>query len=252
MKIKNEEFEKLDLFTGITKTLGTKDSLDEILKETMAVLEKNLNYKSIILYVFDFTEKLQIKAKIGIDTYKHTPSKTVDEIALLKGIAHGKCVKEYDNWEEQMELHSIFYDSSLIKSVLLVPLLSKNHLFGFITIGETTDYKFTENEFTLFEAIGQLVSYNINHFIFQENVQKQNNELKDVTKRMRHDFANDLQSIAMALELLESTDTNEEQKKYVRILEKAKVSAIEKLQELKQLKDKYEKDVDFFIGLPLE
>jgi hypothetical protein len=66
---------------------------------------------------------------------------------------------------------------------------------------------------------------------------------------MRHDFANDLQSIAMALELLTFTDLSEDQQKYVRILEKAKVSAVEKIRELKQLKIKYEKEIDPVIGI---
>jgi len=69
---------------------------------------------------------------------------------------------------------------------------------------------------------------------------------------MRHDFANDLQSLSMALELLATTNLSDDQEKYVKILEKSKNSAIEKLQELKQLKDKYEKNIDFFIGIPLE
>ena len=56
----------------------------------------------------------------------------------------------------------------------------------------------------------------------------------------------------MALELLAATDLIDEQKKYVRILEKSKVSAIEKLLELKQMKEKYEDDIELSLGIPLE
>lgn len=252
MKIKGKAINKLDLFSGFSKTLGTANSLDEIYKETMAIFKKNFTYDSIIIFIIDFTEKLQEKAKTGIKTIKQLPSKSLDKIKLLREIIQEKGSKQIKNWQEEKELHSIFFDSNLIESVLLIPLFSKNQIFGFITIGETTDYTFSENEIILLETIGHLISYNICYFLFQKNMQKQNNELKEITKRMRHDFANDLQSLSMALELLATTNLSDEQKKYLRILEKSKNSAIEKLQELKQLKNKYEKDVDFFIGIPLE
>ncbi len=252
MKIKGKAINKLDLFSGFSKTLGTADSLDEIFKETMAIFESNFTYDSIIIFVFDFTEKLQEKVKTGIKTVKQLPSKSLDNIKSLTEIFQEKGSKQIKKWQEEKELHTIFFDSNLIKSVLLIPLSSNNKIFGFITIGETTDYVFSENEIILLETIGHLVSYNVHHFLFQENLQKQNNELKEITKRMRHDFANDLQSLSMALELLATTNLSDDQEKYVKILEKSKNSAIEKLQELKQLKDKYEKNIDFFIGIPLE
>jgi len=252
LKIKGKAINKLDLFSGFSKTLGTADSLDEIFKETMAIFESNFTYDSIIIFVFDFTEKLQEKVKIGIKTVKQLPSKSLDNIKSLTEIFREKGSKQIKNWQKEKELHTIFFDSDLIKSVLLIPLSSKNQIFGFITIGETTDYAFSEKEIILLETIGHLVSYNVCHFLFQENLQKQNNELKEITKRMRHDFANDLQSLSMALELLATTNLSDDQEKYVKILEKSKNSAIEKLQELKQLKDKYEKNIDFFIGIPLE
>lgn len=252
MKIKGKAINKLDLFSGFTKTLGTANSLDEIFKEAMAIFKSNFAYDSIIIYVIDFTQKLQEKAKTGIKTFKHLPAKSLDKIKLLRKITKEKSAKQIKNWQKEKELQTIFFDSDLIKSVLLIPLFSSNQIFGFITLGETTDYTFSENEIMLLEIIGHLVSYNVCHFLFQENMQKQNNELKEITKRMRHDFANDLQSLSMALELLVTTNLSDDQKKYVRILEKSKNSAIEKLQELKQLKEKYEKDIDFFIGIPLE
>jgi len=252
LKIKGKAINKLDLFNRFSKTIGTANSLDEIFKETMVVFESNFTYDSIVIFVFDFTEKLQIKVKSGIEIFKHLPSKSSVDIKLLREITQGKSVKQINNWQEEKELQTIFFKSNLIKSVLLIPLSSNNHLFGFITIGETTEYTFSKNEIILFETIGHLVSYNVNHFLFQENMQKQNNELKEITKRMRHDFANDFQSLSMALELLATTDLSDDQKKYVRILEKAKISAIEKLQELKQLKEKYEKNDDFFIGILLK
>lgn len=252
MKIKGKAINKLDLFSGFSKTLGTANSLDEIFKKTMAIFGSNFIYDSIIIFVFDFTGKLQEKVKTGIKTFKHLPSKSLNNIKSLRKIIQEKRAKQIKNWQEEKELHTIFFDSDLIKSVLLIPLFSSNQIFGFITIGETIDYTFSENEIILLETIGHLVSYNVCHFLFQENMQKQNNELKEITKRMRHDFANDLQSLSMALELLATTNLSDDQKKYLRILEKSKNSAIGKLQELKQLKDKYEKDVDFFIGIPLE
>ncbi|MCK5158485.1 MAG: hypothetical protein KAR08_04985 [Candidatus Heimdallarchaeota archaeon] len=252
MKIKGEAINKLDLFSGFSKTLGTANSLDEIFKKTMAIFESNFTYDSIIIFVIDFTEKMQEKVKTGIRTFRHIPSKSLDNIKSLTEILQGKGVMQIKNWQEEKELQAIFFESDLIKSVLLIPLLSNKQIFGFITIGESSDYTFSDNEIILFETIGHLVSYNVCHFLFQENMQKQNNELKEITKRMRHDFANDLQSLSMALELLATTNLSDDQEKYVRILEKSKNSAIVKLQELKQLKDKYEKDVDFFIGIPLE
>jgi len=252
LKIKGKAINKLDLFSGFTKTLGTANSLDEIFKEAMAIFESNFTYDSIIIFVIDFTEKLQEKVRTGIKTFKQLPTKSLDNIKSLKKITQEKSVRQIKNWQEEKELQTIFFDSDLIKSVLLIPLYSKNKIFGFITIGETTEYAFSENEIILHETIGHLVSFNISHFLFEKNMQKQNNELKEITKRMRHDFANDLQSLSMALELLATTNLSDNQKKYVRILEKAKNSVIEKLQELKQLKEKYEKDIDFLIGIPLE
>ena len=252
MKIKGKAINKLNLFSVYSKTLGIAKSLDEIFKETIAIFESNFSYDSINIFVIDFTEKLQEKVKTGNKTFKQLPSKSLDNIKSLTEIIQEKGSKQIKNWQEEKELHSIFFDSDLIKSVLLIPLFSNDQIFGFIAIGETTDYTFSENEIILLETIGHLVSYNVYQFLFQENMQKQNNELKEITKQMRHDFANDLQSLSMALELLGTTNLSKEQEKYLRIIEKSKNSAIEKLQELKQLKEKFEKDVDFVIGIPLE
>jgi len=90
LKIKGKAINKLDLFSGFSKTLGTADSLDEIFKETMAIFESNFTYDSIIIFVFDFTEKLQEKVKIGIKTVKQLPSKSLDNIKSLTEIFREK------------------------------------------------------------------------------------------------------------------------------------------------------------------
>ena len=150
------------------------------------------------------------------------------------------------------EHNQIFPKLSTIQTIAIVPIIYKGTLLGFLSMGYRKEKKFVHGELLFFETLGIYLGELIGNFLINSNYQKHVTELSNVLKYVRHDFANDIQSIALAVELLEAAELNEEEQKYIRILNKAKDSSVNRIKELKQSKQKHEEEVTVGIGIPIE
>ncbi len=252
LQIKGKEIHELKVIQELTVSFRSANSFDDIYNGCKIVFEKYLPYDSIIIFIFDFLENLQVKTKVGLEISIDESDSNPKKNDLLKSLFNDKTMRSFHNWKGEMELQKIFFKSPQIMSVSIIPLISKNRILGFITIGNSAKYEFSEEENRILQILSQMISYYVENLLFQEDLLKQNEVLKGITKQMRHDFANDIQSMAMAIELLTTTELSEEQEKFTRILNNSKNAAIEKLQELKRLKNKFEKKVELSLGLTID
>ena len=236
----------------LAKVLQICNTTQKLTEETVSVIQNYLFYDAVAIHLFNLEQKLQLRANYGINIQKEIEkTKTQDYDIITKNISEQKLFI-YQDWIKRSDYHKLLPEFNGFKSVAIIPLIFKKRILGLATIGYRKKQNFSHNEIILFESISILVSTSIGNLILHDNYQKRVDELQDSIKHIRHDFANDVQSIALALELLASTDLSEDQKKYNRILNKAKDSSITKIMELKRLKMQHEENVIFDIGLPIK
>ena len=232
----------------LVKSLLDCTTLQKITEITVESIKEHLFFDIVAFYLFTQEQKLQLRANFGLDlSIEDEPNDLTDEFILENFTKKGVYV--FYNWPEKKEHNQLFPKLKDILTIAVVPLIYKNTLLGFLSIGFRSEKKFIHDELLFFETLGLYLGELIGNFLINSNYQKHITELSSVLKYVRHDFANDIQSIALALELLQSTELNEEQQKYVRILNKAKDSSINRIKELKQLKQKHEEEVTVGIGI---
>ncbi len=236
----------------IAKTLQVCNTSQKLMEETIKVIQDCLFYDAVTIHIFNLEQKLQLRANFGINIQKEIEkTKTQDYDIIIDNLSEQKLFI-YQNWTKRPKHNKLLPEFVKFKSVAIAPVIFKKNILGLITVGYRKKEKFSHDEMLFFENISILVSTSIGNMILQENFQKRVNELQDTIKHIRHDFANDVQSIALALELLSSAELSEDQRKYIRILNKATDSSITKITELKRLKIQHEQNVEIGIGLPIK
>jgi len=233
----------------LVKTLLECTTLQKLSEETIRVIREHLFYDVIVLYLFNQEEKLQLRANHGINiTEEIEHPELLDTSFILENLSERKMFI-FQDWPNKKEYNQFFPGTTEFQSLAIIPLFYKNYILGFLCIGYRKKQKFTHEEMILFENIGIFFGERIGNLVHQTNYQRRVDELNEVIKRVRHDFANDIQSIALALELIQSTELDEDQEKYVRILNNSKDSTINRIKELKKLKKKHEDEVTIGFGL---
>ena len=107
--------------------------------------------------------------------------------------------------------------------------MQNNYLIGHFAFGYFNVHEFTKEEQIHIKLLGSALSPLIYTKLINENKNSKIDELTESLRQVRHDFANDIQSLALALELLASTELSEDQAKYLNILTNAKESAINRI-----------------------
>ncbi|MHA1213345.1 MAG: GAF domain-containing protein, partial [Candidatus Heimdallarchaeota archaeon] len=146
MKIKGKEINEMKIFYDFSKNLQTISSLDDIYKKIISIFENTLPYDLAILYMFDFTERLLVKEKTGIEVNSEIFSDNPANLDLLKSKFKEPKIYIYDKWNTENELHKLFFKADQIQTVALIPYIAHNHILGFLCIGSKEPYTFTPNE----------------------------------------------------------------------------------------------------------
>ncbi len=236
----------------LAKKVQTCKTTQKLTEETVKVIQKHLFYDAVVVHLFNVDLKLQLRANYGINIQKEIEQKkTLDYNIIIENLSVQK-LYIYQDWIKRTEYHKLIPELTGFQSVAITPLIFKRRILGLVTIGYRKKQSFSHDEIIFFENVSILTSTSIGNLILQTNFQKRVDELQDTIKHIRHDFANDIQSIALALELLSTAELSEDQKKYIRILNKAKDSSITKITELKRLKIQHEENVDIDIGIPIK
>ncbi len=251
MLINGSKIDAAKILYDFTQNMQDINSLEDIYKKTISLFKKELPYDLAIFYMFDFTEKLVAKEKSGIDVNSEAYSDSKIDLLFLQSNFKKQQLQIFNKWSEQKELQKLFFTSNIIHTVAVIPFITSNRILGFLCIGLKSNYVFQENEKALLETIGYITVNTLKSYLYIEALNNHNQILRKIARNMRHDFANDIQTISLTIELFTTTELSEEQKKYMRLLTNAKNSAIEKLDELKSMKNKFEDEIEIVLGLPI-
>jgi len=234
-------------FNEFLNELQQDISIKEFYKLINSIFTDKFSFDYLAVYIFGNDNKFRIKHKM--DKKLELPNE-IDNLKIITSFFIENSLKFYKKKKFDGEIFDLFSKIKKIGSMILAPLIKKKHIYGFIWLAIREDNKYKPN-LTIMNIIIQIINCYLSNMLLLEEVIKHNKELQEIAKAMRHDFANDLQSIAMVNELLLTTELNNDQRRFVRLLGNAKDSATEKLAKIKQLKEKFEKEIDYSIGLPL-
>ncbi|NHJ03972.1 MAG: GAF domain-containing protein [Candidatus Heimdallarchaeota archaeon] len=234
----------------LTESLNYSNSIQKSCEEIILIIKNCLYYNLATIHLFNEKGKLQLRGNFGIEIFQE--KELIDKIDY--NILADKFEKQkkpifYTIWKEEKELSTIFIEFRNLKSIAILPIIFNKRLIGTMGVGYINKHEFGISEIRTLEVTAKVISDFLGMHILQTNYQKQLDELNGTIKMMRHDFANDIQSFSLALELLTPSELTDDQQKYIRILNNAKNSAVKKLTELKGLKEKHEKTIEINIGI---
>ncbi|MBD3189517.1 MAG: GAF domain-containing protein [Candidatus Heimdallarchaeota archaeon] len=212
-------------------------SIKDTFTETTRIIEQLLDYDMAVLYLLGEKGLCFIKTTGELEERELQTQKILNE-KLFKNSSP----LIYEAGFQESTISQQFDELQDIASVILIPLLNKKGLQGILACASKERHSFSSQELLITQIIADALNSRISILLYQEFLEQNNKELRSITKRMRHDFANDIQALALGMELLATTELNKEQKKYVEILDKSITSATKKLRELKELKKKVERD----------
>jgi transcriptional regulator with GAF, ATPase, and Fis domain len=244
------EVKKSEAITELLRTLPKKETVQEICIQSIEIIKNIEIYDASTISIFNQKGILKLKAGFGFDNKVKKPTEGIDYTKLLDSFSKKKLIKIMD-WKTKKTLHHYFPELSKLSSVGLFPIINNNRLIGVITIGYNNPTKLTSNQERFLNIIGNIISNYLINNIFLNKLKSQITQLQEVMKATRHNFANDLQSITLGLELISTTNLTEEQQKFIRILNNAKISAVKKIEDLRSMKNDLEREVEIDIGLKL-
>lgn len=237
----------------LSETITRDNTIQKSCENLIKSIKDNLFYDLATIHLFNIERKLQLRANFGIKSFHKDEQKEELNLDVLKRkFVNKNKILFIKDWNKEVELSPFFSEFQSIKSIAILPLVYSDYLIGIISLGYKKMHEFKITEIRTLDIISSIFT----EFIGSETIIRESkdrlDELNSLTRRMRHDFANDIQSIALALELLSNSELTEEQQKYIRILNNAKNSAIQKLNELKNLKQRHESDINSLLGLSLK
>ncbi|MHA1630972.1 MAG: GAF domain-containing protein [Candidatus Heimdallarchaeota archaeon] len=233
----------------LNKTLEQMENLEQLYAKAVEKLGESLLFDFIAIFMLNPEEKLEMKSMTGVEVKVQKKGKTIKK-ELFKKEFQDRQLKIYQR-KDKKEILQHFFQFINLQKIAIVPFITKNLLIGFLCVGTRKD-AFTDDEKLLLEACAFSINFAITNLIIKEELLQQNLKLQTIAKNIRHDFANDLQSIGMTVELLLTTELSDEQNKFIRLLKNAKDSAVRRLQKFKELKNEFEKEISLPFGLNLE
>lgn len=231
------ELEVLERLCELYQHLGEMGSSKEVIVKTTNKMKEWLLFDAIAIYLLDKKKVFFMKVNSELQEHELSSPNPFD-IDLFE--RHSPLI--YEQWLQESKFSQRLIELQNFTSVVLLPWITKDKLQGVVAYATQNRHSFSQQEVVIMKIVSHSLKSIIDCLLYQEFLEKNNEQLKGITKKMRHDFANDIQAIALGLELLSTTELDEEQEKYVKILDKSKTSATKKLLELKKLKKEVEKD----------
>lgn len=246
----NSEKEKIDTLNILNDFLNLSftATVQELCDWSINLIKDNYDFEITTISIFNNNSQLQLYAHFGLTNPKQSLLKTE---FYRKLFLEGK-QKSFNNKKIEEEIVEGFPWAKKNVTNIIQPIIYQNQVLGFLTVGYKDKKRIGEKKQKIIAIIALILGSKIGSIIQSQSFTEKIDALTDITRKMRHDFANDIQSLSLSLELFSSTDLTEEQQKYFRIMETAKKSAIEKITELKKIKQKYEQEKSFKIGFQLE
>ncbi|MHA1125231.1 MAG: hypothetical protein ACTSO7_04930 [Candidatus Heimdallarchaeota archaeon] len=246
MEVKNSE-----AIIELLRILPEKETVQDICIQSIKIIKNLQEYDASTISIFNEKGIFKLKSGYGYESNVKEPSKETDYTNLLKLFSESKLVKIAD-WNTKQSLHLYFPELSELSCVGLFPIMDQKKLYGVFTIGCEKPTKLTPTKERFLSTVGFIINNYLIYNLFLNNLKSHTAHLQEVLKSTRHNFANDLQSITLGLELIASTNLSDEQQKFVRILNNAKISSIKKIDDLRSMKNDLEREVEIDIGLKFD
>jgi transcriptional regulator with GAF, ATPase, and Fis domain len=231
----------MDIFLEFLQIFQNYTSLKDYYQQIALQISKRLDSDFVAVFISNEDENYLI-----VNDEKST---FVEEITQKDELL--KLFKKQKVISPSKTQSKLFLNSDKIKAFVLIPLISKNHLFGFIAIGKKEKYDFTKDE-ELLTNIGLLQSCSLFLIIKYEKLREHNEFLQETASKVRHDLRNHLQVIAMSNELLRDTNTPEEQNKFMDMINRGLTKANTVISDQIAMKSKFTAKLDEPFGLFLD
>jgi hypothetical protein len=226
----------LEIVSELIQEIGTTETVTEFVRTTIKNLKKYLPLDFLQIYYIS-TDNLISKSS-SFNGLEEVDFSTAEFKTILQKYFTANELKFYKNDTLQPDLLELIDKKETMSSIVAFqPLISKGQLLGIIIFGLEKSVVEIKQEFKI--ALKNIIEF-IETMLFNrlqiERLSKENEVFRGQTKKMRHDFANDLQSISLTIELLDGTDFTDDQKKYLDILNRAIDKANEKIRLMKKQK----------------
>ena len=245
------EAKKTEAITDLLRILPEKETVQGICTQSIDILKGIKEFDASTISIFNDEGILKLKSGYGYISDVKEPSSDIGYTALLELFPENKWVILAE-WKIKKTLPKNFPELSKLNTIALFPIINDKKLIGVITVGYKKPTKFSVEKMRFLNTIGYIISNYLISLLYLNDLKSHLAHLQEVIKSMRHNFANDLQSITLGLELISSTNLTEEQQKFVRILNNAKTSAIKRIADLRSMKSDLEREVKINIGLKLD
>jgi signal transduction histidine kinase len=206
--------ERQQLLLDATKSLSQSLSIDDVLSTCFRFMEKTTSSGDIGIHLYN--EKERVLSPYHLSSTSHFTEeewKGKHKQEIVISIDNDLLFHEVVTQKKAVAIEDVFADprpnhnackSFRIKSLLVVPLVAKGHVFGAIAIPSIdVQKKFTDNEIEICQSIGDVTATALSNAYYAENLdssvkertvelQQANFKLEELVKELQ--FLNDLKN----------------------------------------------------------
>ena len=242
------EAKLIDGITSLLMNLPQMESTQDVCRFSIDIIKGVNEFDSATISLFTKEGVLQLKSGFGFTNDTKQIVEDIDYSSLLD-FFDSENKSKFTLWNKMKKLSQYIPELAKLGIVIVFPIISKIKLVGVIAVGNKKEQNISQEKQSFLDIIGAIINNQVIHSLYTGELTTRVTHFKEVMKSSRHNFANNLQSIALGLELLSSTNLTEEQQKFVKILTNAKNSAIKEIDDLRNMKNDLEREVEINIGL---
>lgn len=168
----------------ISATVGQSLNTDEIVNLAVGELSKVVGDKGIGIYLLD--RKREELIFTGQKGFSEDFFKSVSRLKIGQGVtgsvARQQVPMAYDDYEKYPKALRHVVEKENIKSLLSVPLMSKDKMMGVLNIASKTPYHFSSDEINLMTLIGNQIGVAIENAQLHEEIKESERKYKSLVE----------------------------------------------------------------------
>ncbi|MEW6139336.1 MAG: ATP-binding protein [Thermodesulfobacteriota bacterium] len=181
LRRKNVELASLN---KISATVSQSLDLNEISNLAVRELRKIVGDKAVVIYLIDPRgEELTAAAEEGFSReFLESVKRLSFGEGLTGNVARARSPMAYDDYAQYPQAMEVAVQREKIKSLLSVPLMSKNSIVGVLNIASRTSYHFTDEEIGLMSHIGNQLGVAIENARLHEEITESERKYKTLVE----------------------------------------------------------------------
>lgn len=175
---------ELSVLNKISATVNQSLNLDEIMNLAIRELKKIVGDKGIGIYLLDHKKKeLIFTAQRGFsnDFYKSVSRLKVGE-GMAGNVARQQLPMAYDDYAQYPQALEPAVKKGGIKSLMSVPLMSKDKIVGVLNVASKAPYHFSSEEINLMTLIGNQIGVAIENAQLHERIKESERKYKTLVE----------------------------------------------------------------------